>query len=381
MSRFFFRFSCLFLCFSLFVMAAAITPIALANDDVGNVIAARKTAWAERNAEQNLLASKSPVYTGDTLTTNPSGRLQVLFRDDSVLMMAPNTSAKVTEYVYGAGKEPSFNLNLARGLTRMISGGIVEAKPGAMRVETAEVIIGIRGSEFACQSLDGVTLVSALSTAINLELYSKLDGKTYWLNKPLTTMIFDVNKPGPPIMKKMDLADLKPLTALAGAVENTQRGSQGAEGTNAIRLTTPKQLVVDAWSGVAVSQVKPELIPPTTPFTPLPPIPINPIGTYTGTYSGSHNGGFNMTISGLISAPQVTGMNMDTDLNLTLVTPRPVNANGAFDMNFDMTEFFPASTGDILNIKGAATGTSVDMDITGTAGGGIAVISHGSGTP
>ena len=119
---------------------------AFAAESVGSVVAARKEAWAERRPQQEPLAGKSPVYTGDTLVTNPVGRLQVLFRDDSVLMMAPDSQAVLSEYVYGSGQKPSFHLKLAKGMTRLISGRMVEGNPGAMKVETPDFTVGIQGT-------------------------------------------------------------------------------------------------------------------------------------------------------------------------------------------------------------------------------------------
>lgn len=362
MNRAGYFFVCLSLCFSLFAAA----PAALADEDVGSVIAARKTAWAERNEKQNLLASKSPVYTGDTLTTNPSGRLQVLFRDDSVLMMAPDTSAKVTEYLYGTDKEPSFSLNLTRGLTRMISGGIVEAKPGAMRVETAEVSVGIHGTEYAVLKKNGVTEVSKLSDKGDIVILNKQDGKEYRLNTALTTMVFAANQPGPPLTKKLDLATLNTLTSLSGTDINTGNAGDEANGTNAMLLSTPKQLVVDQWSGAAVSQIQQQ-------------IPINPNGTYAGTYSGTHYGAFDMTISSLVGSPQVTAFTMIGDLAITLATPRPVDKGGVFNMSFMAPEYSGTPGTDVLNVNGLATGSVVNMDITGTLVGNP-VSAVGSGT-
>lgn len=364
MNSSFFRFASLFLCCALFAAAA---PAALADEDVGSVIAARKTAWAERNEQQNLLASKSPVYTGDTLTTNPSGRLQVLFRDDSVLMMAPDTSAKVTEYLYGTDREASFNLNLTRGLTRMISGGIVEAKPGAMRVETSEVSVGIHGTEFAVLKKDGVTEVSQLSDKGDIVMFNKQDGKKYRLNTALTTMVFAAGQPGPPLIKKLDSATLRTLASLSRTDINTGSGSDQANGTNAMLLSTPKQLVVDQWSGAAIAQPIQQLVG------------IDPSGVYAGTYSGTHYGAFDMTISSLVGSPQVTAFTMIGDLGLDLDTPRPVGKGGLFDMSFMAPEYAATPGTDVLNVRGAATGSTVDMKITGTLVGNQ-VNAVGSGT-
>lgn len=114
-------------------------------NSAGTVIAARKLAWAERVRERPVLASKSPVYVGDLLITNEMGRLQVLFQDDSVFMMAPDTEVKVTEYLYGGEDETRFTLDLAKGVTRLISGQMTE-KGGKIQVNTPEARVVIQGT-------------------------------------------------------------------------------------------------------------------------------------------------------------------------------------------------------------------------------------------
>lgn len=129
----------IFLC-SLFPAFAAM------DEEAGRVIAARKQAWADRSRDRAPLAGKSPVYAGDLLITNEIGRLQVLFKDDSIFMMAPDSQARVTEYLYGETGNNRFNLDLARGITRIISGRITE-EGGMIEVKTPRASVGIQGTD------------------------------------------------------------------------------------------------------------------------------------------------------------------------------------------------------------------------------------------
>ncbi len=113
-------------------------------DDAGRVIAAKQEAWAKRLLAEAVLRSKSPVFAGDVVNTNPIGRLQILFRDNSALMMAPDSQVIINEYVY-EGDAPSMKVGIAKGLTRFISGDIVKKWLGAMMVETSRVVARIQG--------------------------------------------------------------------------------------------------------------------------------------------------------------------------------------------------------------------------------------------
>ncbi len=165
----------------------------------GSVIAARKKTWAKRGGEENDLASKSPVHSGDILNTNPVGRLQVLFRDDTVLMLAPSSQVAITGYIYAEDREPLMNLELAKGFVRLISGRLVEGHPGAMRVITPEATVGIQGTDAAITTEDGSTMVYGYQVSPDkpLLVMENATGKVHSLMNGMVFECFgDVNKPG-----------------------------------------------------------------------------------------------------------------------------------------------------------------------------------------
>ena len=137
-----------------------------AAEAVGQVIAVTPGAFAERAGETVALGLKSPVHATDTLVTDATGKLQVLFDDDSSVTLAQGTRLALAAVVPG-GNAPAFKANLGEGMARFITGKIVEQNPEGFSIMTPESTIGIRGTIFAVRR-DGIaatTSVFVLNTA------------------------------------------------------------------------------------------------------------------------------------------------------------------------------------------------------------------------
>lgn len=147
-------------------------------DSAGQVIAARRDAWADRMRERAALLSKSQVFTGDLLITNQVGRLQVLFHDDTVLLMAPDSETRVTEFLYTQNKGSVIGMDLARGVTRIISGKVTD-DGGMINLVTPEARIGIRGTDvISDNSKPGVTRLGILQGAQTTQVTSVATSET-----------------------------------------------------------------------------------------------------------------------------------------------------------------------------------------------------------
>ena len=271
---------------------------ASADDSAGSVLAARRTAWSDRKSSE--LISKNPIFTGELLTTNQVGRLQVLFHDDSILMMAPDTQTRITEYLYSSGADGNIGLDLARGVTRIISGKVTE-EGGMINVSTPEASVGIRGTDVLCRyNPEGVLEVAVLQGSSN---------------KPTTICL--------PGMLPTDCFELGHRQGMIISGSNANWMSRDT--FNGFTGNNPNKD-----GGVKMA----EYIPPAV--TPGPNAPNNPVGpngpgnpakppevpggmmtaSYSGTFNhasgfstGSLNAGFNFKISNLNTSPYVSSIN------------------------------------------------------------------------
>ncbi|HEX2448896.1 MAG TPA: FecR family protein [Methyloceanibacter sp.] len=91
----------------------------------------------------------TPVHMRDELRTGAGARLQVTFRDNTVLTLGEHASVVVDRYVYeperGAGETV---LQATKGAFRFVTGKIKELKDKEIAVSTPVADIGVRGTEF-----------------------------------------------------------------------------------------------------------------------------------------------------------------------------------------------------------------------------------------
>lgn len=121
---------------------------AYAAQQIGTVISIQPGVSVEREGQSSPLALKDYIYLNDTLRTDSTGKVQVLFGDDSAVSLASNTVFAVAEYA-DADTKSRFEGNLSTGLARFITGKIVENNPDSFAIKTPEALVGIRGTIFA----------------------------------------------------------------------------------------------------------------------------------------------------------------------------------------------------------------------------------------
>lgn len=87
------------------------------------------------------------VLEGDGLRTGPDGRLAVTLKDDTRVSLDPNTELRLDRFSYApsAGRL-GFVMNVVRGVVAYVSGRIAKLSPDAIRLETPNAIVGIRGT-------------------------------------------------------------------------------------------------------------------------------------------------------------------------------------------------------------------------------------------
>jgi hypothetical protein len=95
------------------------------------------------------------IYQNDTLRTGPDGSLGVIFRDDTLLSMGPNSVLVIDEFVF-APKQGKFSIviRMLKGTAAYLSGLISKLAPESAHFKTPTASIGIRGTKFVA-SVEG----------------------------------------------------------------------------------------------------------------------------------------------------------------------------------------------------------------------------------
>jgi hypothetical protein len=113
----------------------------------------------------------TPVHMKDELRTGTNGRLQITFRDNTVLTLGEKASVVIDRYVYDPDRDVGETvLQATKGAFRFASGRIKGLKQRTIAVSTPVADIGVRGTEFWGGPMDrkyGVLLLEGEVTVSN----------------------------------------------------------------------------------------------------------------------------------------------------------------------------------------------------------------------
>lgn len=132
---------------ALMIVITGTVAYAAGNRPAGIIISMYAGAWVEHeNGVKEPLTLKAPVYVGDLISTDKTGKVQVLFNDDTTLAVAPSSVVNIDEFVFNDTYKPFFSAKLVSGASRVISGKIVEQNPIGFKLSAPHGTAGIRGT-------------------------------------------------------------------------------------------------------------------------------------------------------------------------------------------------------------------------------------------
>jgi len=90
------------------------------------------------------------VFEADGLRTGPDGRVGITLKDDTRVSLGPSSEVRVDRFVYAPGAgQLALVLRMVRGVAAYVSGRIAKLSPDAVRLETPQAIVGVRGTTVA----------------------------------------------------------------------------------------------------------------------------------------------------------------------------------------------------------------------------------------
>lgn len=141
----------LFLAISLLVGLSSDGLCAEETDSVASVIAVRGDVQAiNKKGESRKLKIKTPLFLKDTIKTGKRGRLQIMFKDKTIVSLGSTSEMKISEYVWDKEKgDGKITTEVKEGAFRVMGGLISKAVPKKFKTKTPVATIGIRGSMYA----------------------------------------------------------------------------------------------------------------------------------------------------------------------------------------------------------------------------------------
>ena len=133
-----------------------ITRASAAESPIGCIKTFQNKAGIMRGGNLIPAQTGSMVYAGDILQTDQTGSLGVIFRDDALVSLGPNSQVKIDDFVFQPDQGRfSFLSRLIQGTAAFVSGQIAKLAPETMQVQTPIATIGVRGTRFAVQAEGG----------------------------------------------------------------------------------------------------------------------------------------------------------------------------------------------------------------------------------
>ena len=109
----------------------------------GIVIAVVQQSEADGETGKRVLMTEAPVFSGDHIITGPIGQAQVKFRDDTKLVVGPNSTMIIDAFVFkNDNTARQISINAVRGAFRFITG---KSPKDAYSITTPTATIGVRG--------------------------------------------------------------------------------------------------------------------------------------------------------------------------------------------------------------------------------------------
>jgi hypothetical protein len=121
---------------------AAWSPSASAQPS-GVVIAVVQQARIDSETGVKTLMPEAPVFSGDEIITDEIGQAQIRFRDDTKIVVGPNSMMVIDAFIFNDDDTArQISINAVRGAFRFISGN---SPKDAYAIKTPTATIGIRG--------------------------------------------------------------------------------------------------------------------------------------------------------------------------------------------------------------------------------------------
>ena len=138
------------LCFLAAVIMVTGKGISLAEEEpIGYVRKVQRPAFVVRHGLRRTSSIGYSVFMDDLLTTGKTGAMGIIFMDDTMISIGPDTEFVVDEFVYQPRENTlSFGSRMMRGTLHFVSGTIAKLSPESVSVKTPVGTIGIRGTRF-----------------------------------------------------------------------------------------------------------------------------------------------------------------------------------------------------------------------------------------
>lgn len=150
--------------FSIAIAFLALTLPTLAAGE-GTAVGVKPDAVARQGTQDRVLIVGSDVSVGQKIITGPSGNVQLLFDDDTRIVVGPGSSLEIESYLLNGSRSDRFAVNALAGTFRFISGN---SPKSVYSIDTPTASIAVRGTSFDLAVQGRITLTMLYAGALRV---------------------------------------------------------------------------------------------------------------------------------------------------------------------------------------------------------------------
>jgi hypothetical protein len=125
-----------------------ISPVSMAAERIGLVKTYEPVATVIRQGAETTLHVGTEIFQGDTIVTDSSGAVGIVFSDGAVLTLGPGGKLIVENFLFKpADHNVSFISRVTKGSVAFMSGAIGRISPGSVQFKTPTATLGLRGTK------------------------------------------------------------------------------------------------------------------------------------------------------------------------------------------------------------------------------------------
>jgi len=129
--------------------------------NIGKVTALIGKTDIQRDNKLFLAKIGLNIENKDIFLTHKNSKIQLMFKDDTVVTIGPNSKFSIENYLFN-NKKSKANFSFTEGVIKVLDGTIGKLVPKNFTVKTPNAIIGIRGTMFVIEITNTITKVGML---------------------------------------------------------------------------------------------------------------------------------------------------------------------------------------------------------------------------
>jgi hypothetical protein len=123
---------------------------------IGKAKTGKGVVTVVRNGQSIPLKVGDPLYQKDIIRTGTDSTVGIIFEDNTVLSLGPNSEIVIDEYIFAPEKGMlSMVARILKGTASYLSGIIGKQSPESVKFHTPDATIGIRGTQFLVKAEGG----------------------------------------------------------------------------------------------------------------------------------------------------------------------------------------------------------------------------------